>query len=330
MLFYVVRRLVWGLVSIVVLTFTTYVIFFQIPADPARFLVRNPNPTERQLAEAREYLGVDDPVLVQYPRFVWRALHLDFGVTYQSLASGSPTPVTTLIEQAAPVTASLFFGGMIIFLSISIPIGIAAALRPRSLFDRTTLAATVIGISLPPFLVALLLQQFFANRWALLPGAGYCPIRADPAAGCGGVVDWASHLILPWLSFALLFVALYSRMVRASVMEVLDARWVQAARAKGASEQRILRVHVLRNSLLPIVTMVGMDLGVAFASAVFIERVFDLPGLGSLAASAATGEVGFDLPVLIGVVIVVSVTVVIFNLVVDLMYPWLDPRITFS
>lgn len=198
------------------------------------------------------------------------------------------------------------------------------------MFDRLALVVVVLGISVHPLLVGLTLQQFLDRRWQLAPSDGYCPLNAPPGASCGGPVEWASHLVLPWLAFALLFTALYSRMVRANVMDVLDARWVHAARARGASEWRILRSHVFRNSLLPIVTMLGMDLGVAFSSAVFIEQVFDLPGLGSIAVSAARGEVGFDLPVLIGVVVVVSFAVVILNLLVDLAYAWLDPRIRLS
>jgi peptide/nickel transport system permease protein len=166
-----------------------------------------------------------------------------------------------------------------------------------------------------------------------MPVGGYCPLvgtseSANPGiATCGGPVDWAHHLILPWLTFAFLFAALYARMIRASTMDVLGERYVQVARAKGAPERRVLRSHVSRNAMLPVVTMIGMDLGVAFGSAIFVERVFNLGGLGSLSVAALRGEVGFDLPVVVGVVVFVSTAIILLNLVVDLLYPVVDPRI---
>jgi peptide/nickel transport system permease protein len=325
MLFNFVKRAFWALVSIFVVTLITHVAFFQIPADPARFLVSNQAPTEQQLREAREKLGVDDPILVQYGTFVWNALHLDFGDSYQSIGARRPEPVRRQLAQAAPVTISLMFGAAVLWLAIAIPFGTLSALYPRSLLDRGFLFLAILGVSLHPIVIGLLLQQWFGYQWHLAPTVGYCPISGGE--GCDGIRDWAHHLLLPWVSFALLFIALYSRMVRVTVMETLHENWVRVARARGASEWRVMRSHVLRNSLTPIVTMIGMDLGLMFGSAIFVERVFRLPGLGSMAASAARGEIGFDLPVLIGVVLVVSTVIILLNLAVDLVYAWLDPRV---
>jgi peptide/nickel transport system permease protein len=329
--FYFVRRAIWALVTIFVVTVITYVAFFQIPADPARFLVPNQAPTEQQLREARERLGVDDPIYVQYGRFVWNAAHLDFGDSWAGLRGGDPNEddsVRSELKAAAPVTISLMGGAAVLWLLIAIPAGTLSALFPRSLLDRGFLFFALLGMSLHPILIGLLLQQWFGYRWQLTPTVGYCPMLGEGGRPeCGSVVDWAHHMLLPWASFAMLFLALYSRMIRVSVMDTLHETYVRVARARGASEWRVVRSHVLPNSLSPIVTMLGMDLGLMFGSAIFIESVFRLPGLGSMAARAARGDIGFDLPVLIGVVVVVSTIIVLLNLLVDLAYAVLDPRV---
>jgi peptide/nickel transport system permease protein len=325
--FYFIRRTLLALVSIFAVTLITYVAFFQIPADPARFLVPNQAPTEQQLREAREKLGVDDPFWVQYGRFMWHAAQLDFGDSWASIGVRRRESVRDQLTAAAPVTFSLMIGAALLWLAIAIPFGVLSALFPRSLLDRGFLFFALLGLSLHPILIGLSLQQWFGYRWQLAPTVGYCPIGGGGRPECGDVVDWAHHMVLPWASFALLFIALYSRMIRISVLETLQETYVRSARARGASEWRVMRSHVLPNSLSPVVTMLGMDLGLMFGSAIFIEAVFRLPGLGSMAARAARGDIGFDIPVLIGVVLVVSTTIVILNLIVDLLYAVLDPRV---
>jgi peptide/nickel transport system permease protein len=322
---YLLRRVLWAILLLVVMTFVTYVIFFQIPSDPARFIVRNQAPTDQQLEVARHQLGLDDPLVVQYGHFLWRAAHLDLGVSYQSFGR-SPVPVTHLLREAAPVTASLILGGAILWLLLSIPLGILSALRPGSLLDRGILLFVLIGISAHPVSIGLFLRQFVGYKWQLVPIDGYCPLVAN-GGECSGVAGWLEHLLLPWLTFALLFAALYTRMVRTNVLYGLEEGWVRTARGKGASEVRVLRSHVLRSSLLPVVTMLGMDIGVAFGGAIFVERVFGLPGLGNLATSAVSGSVGFDLPLIVGVVLCVTTAVIVFNLIVDVLSATLDPRV---
>jgi peptide/nickel transport system permease protein len=187
----------------------------------------------------------------------------------------------------------------------------------------------LLGVSAHPIALGLFFRQFLGYKWQLLPVGGYCPLfgTGGGVEACGGPADWAHHLILPWITFAFLFAALYSRMIRASALEVLGEAYVRVARGKGAPERRVLRAHVFRNAMLPIVTMIGMDLGVAFGSVIFVERVFSLGGLGSLAVAALRGEVGFDLPIVVSVVVVVSAAIILLNLIVDLIYPVVDPRI---
>jgi peptide/nickel transport system permease protein len=316
--------LLWALFLVVAMTFVTFVIFFQIPADPARFLVPNQNPSEHQLEVAHEKLGVDDPFFVQYGRFLWRLAHLDLGYSFAFRTAGKPTLVTTKVFRAVPVTVSLLLGGAVLWLAIAIPLGTLSAVYPGSLLDRAGLVFVLIGVSAHPVIIGLFFRQFLGYQLGLAPIEGYCPMVGKGSCGPAG---WAHHMLLPWLTFSLLFAALYARMVRANVIQELHEHYVRTARAKGASELRVLRRHVLRNALLPVLAMLGMDFGLAFAGAVFVERVFALNGLGSLSIGATAGLVGFDLPVILGVVLVVSVAVVVFNLIVDLLLAAVDPRV---
>jgi peptide/nickel transport system permease protein len=321
---YALRRLLWAGVLALAMSFVTFVILFQIPNDPARFLVPNQNPSERQLRAAREKLGVDDPFVVQYGRFLWRVAHLDLGYSYASIGMRQPVPVTTELRRAIPVTATLLIGGAVIWLSIAIPLGVLSAVRPGSVFDRFALLFALLGISAHPVVVGLFLRQTLGYNLGLAPVEGYCPMVGE---GSCGPVGWAHHMLLPWLTISVLFAALYSRMIRVHVIDELREGYVRTARAKGAREARILRSHVLRNSFLPILAMIGMDIGLVFGSAVFVEEVFGLAGLGNLALGASAGLVGFDLPVIAGVILVVSMAVVLVNLVVDLLIGVIDPRV---
>jgi peptide/nickel transport system permease protein len=180
----------------------------------------------------------------------------------------------------------------------------------------------LIGISAHPVWIGLILLYVFGQKLNLAPQGGYCDL-VSPTTTCGGPVQWAWHLWLPWLTFALMFAAIYMRMVRASVIEALGEDYVRTARAKGASEPQVLRSHVLRNALLPVVTMLGMDIGIALGGAVFVERVYGLPGLGGIALQSLARR---DLPVIMGVVLFATLAVIVLNLIVDLLYTSIDPR----
>jgi peptide/nickel transport system permease protein len=317
---YLIRRLLWAAVLLIAVTLVTYVIFFIIPADPAA-LAAGKSASAEDIARAEQFLGLDKPVPVQYALFVKRL------VIDQSLGRSftNRRDVRDMVTDAAPVTASLVFGGVILWMLIALPIGILSALRPRSLLDRTTMVFVLIGISAPVVWIGLILQYSIGFRWGLLPNAGYCDFVNPPAgASCGGPVDWVTHLILPWMTFALLFAAIYVRMIRANVMDTLGEDYVRTARAKGAPEPTVLRRHVLRNALLPVVTMLGMDIGLALGGAIFTESIFGLPGLGKL---AITSLEGFDLPTIQGVVVFATLAIIVFNLFVDVIYAQIDPRI---
>jgi peptide/nickel transport system permease protein len=317
---YIIRRLLWAVVLFVAVTVVTYIIFFIIPADPAR-AVAGRNPTPQMIENARHYLGIDKPVYIQYLRFLKRlVLEQNLGRSFMNRES-----VNSEVGKAAPVTASLVFGGAVAWMLIALPIGILSALRPRSFLDRASMTFVLIGISAHPIWIGLIFIYFFSYKWGLTPISGYCDfINPSAGADCGGPVQWAYHMILPWMTFAILFAALYVRMIRANVIEAMNEDYVRTARAKGAPEARVIRVHVLRNALLPVVTMLGMDIGLALGGAIFTESVYGLPGLGRTAVNSLNA---LDLPTVEGIVVFATLAIIVFNLVVDLLYAWIDPRI---
>ena len=317
---YLVRRLLWAGVLFIAVTFVTYVIFFLVPANPAR-LAAGQSATPERVEEVEAFLGLDQPIYIQYYRFLKRL------VLEQSLGQSflNRRPVNQEIYNAAPVTASLVLGAMIMVLAISIPIGILSALRPRSLLDRAAMVYVLIGISLPSFWIALVLSYLVGFRLGLTPVAGYCEVVSVPEAStCGGIADWAYHMVLPWTTLAIVVAGTYVRFIRSEVMETMTQDYVRTARAKGAPEHRVMRAHILRNAMLPLVTIIGLDISILLGGAIFIEAVFGLPGLGTTAINAI-GQ--FDLPVLQGVVIFGALAIIVFTLIVDLLYAWIDPRI---
>ena len=198
-------------------------------------------------------------------------------------------------------------------------------MRPRSLLDRGAMTFVLIGIAAHPVWIGLILLYFISFKLGWTPIGNYCDfINPSLGAECGGPVQWAYHLILPWITFMILFAALYTRLVRANVMETMNEDFVRTARAKGAPENRVMRSHILRNSLLPVITILGMDIGLALGGAIFTESIYNLPGLGK---QVLTSINDFDLPVIVGIVVFSTICIIVFNLVVDIVYAWVDPRI---
>jgi peptide/nickel transport system permease protein len=316
----VIGRVFWAVWLFFVATFITFVIFFVIPSDPARMTGFGINASPALMQEVRSELHLDVPAYQQYWIFVWNIIrHQSLGYSFQNGDS-----VRWLVAQDARVTASLVFGGMFFWLLISIPIGILSALRPRSVFDRFAMLFVLFGIAAPAFWLGLILSYVFGFRLGWFPIADYCNFFPNSGGECSGPTRWAYHLFLPWMSIMFLYAALYVRLIRASVLEVRGEDFVRTARAKGAAERRVMVQHVLRNCLLPIVTVLGMDIALAFGGAIFIEQVFNLHGLGSELIVSARRD---DVPVVVGVVVVITLVVIVLNFLVDVLYAWLDPRI---
>jgi len=325
---YVIRRILWAFVLFWAVTVVSFVLFYLIPADPAKQACGQAC-TEQQVKHVAHFLGTDRPIYVQYGKFIGRLSPIDFsapGFKTPSLGNSffNRQPVDTLVLQAAPVTASLVFGGVIFWMLMALPIGIISALRPRSLIDRGGMIFVLIGISMHPVWIGLVFAYFIGYRWHITPITGYADFINPPHAQAGGPVQWAYHLILPWMTFAIVFAALYARMIRANVMDTMNEDYVRTARAKGAPESRVLRSHILRNALLPIVTMLGMDIGLALGGAIFTETVFSLPGLGRTSIQALFN---FDTPTVMGVIVFATTAIIVLNLIVDLLYAVIDPRI---
>jgi peptide/nickel transport system permease protein len=318
---YLIRRIAWACVLFIATTFVTYIIFFMVPADPAA-LVCGRNCDAKEVARTAHFLGTDQPVYVQYGRFMKRL------VVDHSLGRSFATrqDVNDIVASAAPVTGSLVLGGVVLYLLLAVPLGIFSALKPRSLLDRAGMVLVLVGISAHPVWIGLILAYFFGFKFGITPITGYCD-AINPGTDCGGVIQWAYHLILPWVTFALVFAALYTRLIRAQVMETMNEDYVRTARAKGASEWIVMRSHILRNAMLIVVTQLGLDVGLALGGALFTESVFGLPGLGKVAIESITS---FDLPITQGVVVFGMVAIITFNLAVDLLYAWIDPRIRLS
>jgi len=315
---YLARRILWAIVLFVAVTLVTYVLFFLIPANPAQ-LVAGKAARPADIKRAEHFIGTDRPIYVQYAKFLGRiVLHHNLGHSFANRQS-----VNGIVGDAAPVTASLVFGGAIFWMLIALPVGILSALRPRSIMDRASMTFVLIGISAHPVWIGLIFAYFFGYRLHWFPITGYCDF-INPSTDCGGPVQWAYHMFLPWATFAVLFSALYVRMIRANVLDTMNEDFVRTARAKGAPEWLVLRSHILRNAMLPVVTMLGMDIGLALGGAVFTETVYSLPGLGR---TAVAGLFNNDIPTVEGVIVFATLAIIVFNLMVDLLYAWIDPRI---
>ena len=313
---FLARRLLFGLLVLLIVSGAVFVLFFVAPHDPAR-LIAGKLATPQTIALVNHRLGLDRPLPEQYASFIWRLLHGDLGYSYYSNA-----PVSQLLASHLPVTVSLALGGAVLWLAVGIGVGVAAARRPRSLVDRGGAVLMLAGLSMPTFLVGLLLIYFLFFRLHLagitwFPPGGYVPLAQDPSG-------WAQHLLLPWVTLAAVTAATYSRLTRSSMLEVLGEDYIRTARSKGLSEDRVVYRHGLRSALTPVVTLLGIDLGTLLGGVIVTEQVFGLPGLGQLAWQSVTTQ---DLPVIIGTVLVASTFIVVANLLVDLGYALLDPRV---
>jgi peptide/nickel transport system permease protein len=322
MLYYLARRLFWLLITLLVITALTFVIYFVLPPVSPAVLFAGKEATPQLVATVQHELGLDHPVWVQYLLFLKHLVLGDqFGWPGLGFSYVNHSSVRSLIAGRIVVTVVLGAGAAILWLAIGITIGVISAVRQRSIWDRLSLGFAIFFISAPVFWLGLVLLWLFWYKLGVAAGTGYFP------PGQYGVLTWLNHMILPWLTLALLYAGWYARMTRGAVLDTLQRDYIRTARAKGLGEARILLRHVLRACITPILTMFGMDLAALVSGTVIVEVVFNLNGLGQWIVTSVTSD---DIPSVLAVTVLAALAVMVANLIVDILYAYVDPRIRYD
>ncbi len=317
MLQFLLRRLAALLPVLLVVSLVVFLILRLAPGDPAAVIAGN-SATNEEIDKIRNQLGLDRSIPVQYGIWVGRVLQGDLGYSFYL-----NKPVTALIAQRIEPTLALAMGTAFLAVLIAVPLGTLAAWRMGGVLDKTLSAFSVAGFSVPVFVIGYVLIYLFAIRWEVLPVQGYKTLFGPSGAG---LWDWMRQLILPWLTLGMIYVALIARVTRASVSEALTEDYIRTARAKGIAESAVLIRHALANAAVPIVTVIGIGVALLIGGVVVTETVYAIPGLGSLTVDAVLNR---DFPVIQGLVLFFSLSYVLINLLVDLSYLFLDPRIRY-
>jgi len=317
MLQFLLRRLAALLPVLLVVSLVVFLILRLAPGDPAAVIAGN-SATNEEIDKIRNQLGLDRSIPVQYGIWVGRVLQGDLGYSFYL-----NKPVAALIAQRIEPTLALAMGTALLAVLIAVPLGTLAAWRMGGVLDKTLSAFSVAGFSVPVFVIGYVLIYLFAIRWELLPVQGYKTLFGPSGAG---LWDWMRQLILPWLTLGMIYIALIARVTRASVSEALTEDYIRTARAKGIAESAVLIRHALANAAVPIVTVIGIGVALLIGGVVVTETVYAIPGLGSLTVDAVLNR---DFPVIQGLVLFFSLSYVLINLLVDLSYLFLDPRIRY-
>ena len=320
MIRYIIRRLLWGVLLLIVVSALLFVLFRILPTgDPAKLRAgRLQNP--KIIAEIRHDLGLDKPLITQFWIYMKGIfLHFDLGYSYYSSA-----PVKDLLFGRLSDTISLVLGGAVLWFGAGLFVGIVSALRPRSRLDRFSMGGALLLVSAPEYWLGLILLYLFATdigQVHIFPGAGsYVGLTSDP-------LKWFTSLILPWIVVAAGNAAIYARLVRSSLIEAMGQDYIRTARAKGLSERRVVLRHGVRAAINPVMTILGLDIGVLLGGTVLVETVFDIPGVGRLAYDAITHS---DFPIIQGTVLLAALFIIVVNIIVDIAYAYLDPRVRYS
>ena len=335
MIYFIIRRLILTVFLLLLVSAITFAIFFLVPRLAgqtayqlaAQYVGKTPTPSEILAVEHK--LGLNDPLYLQYGRFVKGII---FGVHYNNgpdvsycpfpcfgYSFRNQQPVWPQLISDAPVTLSLAIGGAILWLIGGVSIGVLSALRRGSFFDRLSMGIALAGVSLPVFFTGLISLELFSYKWAIFPNVHYVGITSNP-------VQWARNLVLPWVTLAFLYAALYARLTRAGMLETMGEDYIRTARAKGLPERKVIIKHGMRAALTPIVTIFGLDLGLLLGGAILTETTFSFPGLGQFTILAIQNQ---DLPEIQGVVMIAAFFIVVANMIVDILYAVVDPRVRF-
>jgi peptide/nickel transport system permease protein len=329
MLRYVIRRLIALVLLLVVVSAITFGLFFLTPANPAS-LACGRGCTPERIVEIKHAMGLDKPIYVQYGVYIKGLVAgRDFGSGTATIHCPAPCFgrsfqdgqfVWDVIKRALPITLSIAVGSAVLWLIIGVSLGVLAAIKKGTWLDRFAVGFSLFGVSFPVVLTALLTLYFVCTKWALLP----YPDPANASLFSDGPISWAKTFILPWIVLALLYAGLYVRLTRANMIDVMGEDYIRTARAKGLPERTVVRRHGLRAALTPIVTIFGLDLGSLLGGAVLTESVFALPGIGRQAVQAVLAQ---DLPMIMGVVLFAAFFIITANIVVDVLYGLIDPRV---
>lgn len=308
---FVARRLVGTVLVLFAVSVLTFLIFNVVPnSDPARRMAGR-NPTPQLIESINEEWGFNDPLPQQYLTMMKKIFSGEV-ISYEGRE-----PVDDRIAEGIPATFSLCIGAAVIWMFFGILFGYLSAVRAGGWLDRTLTVVAVAGISMPVFWLAAILLNYLAYQTGIFPSQGYVKLTENP-------LEWAYHLVLPWITLAVLYLGFYSRVLRSTMLDVMNEDYVRTARAKGLGERQVMRKHVMRNSLIPIVTLFGLDFGALLGGAILIETIFNLGGIGQYAAQSLTN---FDLPPIMAITLYGAFFVVLFNALVDIAYAYLDPRI---
>ena len=319
---FIVRRLLWMVVLLFVISFMTFIIFYTLPAADPAALRAGRNPTPELLATLRQTLGLDKPWYVQYGKYLDRLVfHFDFGYSYQNSVS-----VKQQIFDRLPATGALAIGGAIVWLLIGIPIGIISAIKRGTLLDRVAMGGALVAISAPVYWLGLVSLYLFSKdlgKFPIFEGQGAYPNTGNILSNPGQVIP---ALILPWFVLAASFAAIYARFLRGNLLETMSEDYIRTARAKGLRERVVVFKHGVRSAITPIITILGLDLGILLGGAILTETVFNIPGIGRLAFDAIQKS---DLNTVQGTVLMGALFIIFLNLVVDIVYAFLDPRVRY-
>ena len=303
MLRYISGRITQAIFILFGVSFITFLLLYILPADPA-VQIAGRSATPETVASIRAQLGLDQPLFVQYFNYLTNLLQGDFGRSYLQKSE-----VSTLIMSRLGPTLSLMICAIAIELLIGLTLGILAAMNRGKIVDKTLMVISFVAVSAPQFIASILILYIFAVKLGWFPIGGY----GDPI-----------HYVLPALTLGILGSGWYSRVMRSSMLDVLRQDYIRTARAKGAPTSRIIRVHAFKNAILPIIAMIGLDIGIFMGGIVVVESVFGWPGIGQLAWQAIQRV---DIPIIMGVTLVSAIAIVIGNLIADLIAPFVDPRI---
>jgi peptide/nickel transport system permease protein len=309
---FVIRRLIQMVLVMFAVSVLTFLIFNVIPNGDPAVRMAGRQPTETQIEAIRKEWGFDENIVVQYLTTMKKVFTGDLQSYFTQL------PVGEEIKKGLPRTLSLAIGAAILWMLVAVAFGLYSAVKAGKFADRFLTIIALIGISMPVFWIGALMNYYLGFKLGLFPNGGYVEFTEDP-------VDWFYHLILPWTALAILFIGFYSRVLRSNVLDTINEDYVRTARAKGLSERQIMVRHVLRNSMIPIITLWGLDFGAVLGGgAILTETVFDLQGVGQYAADAIAQ---LDVPPVLAVTLFAAFFIVLLNAIVDIIYAYLDPRI---